>query len=69
MQKPTSEAIKEQVSAEVAEQLPNQVSELVVETVLKTSKKTRKGLANYHFSTEQQNHQRNCSKSGSRVCG
>ena len=32
MQKPTSEAIKEQVSVEVAEQLPDQVSELDVET-------------------------------------
>ena len=46
MQKPTSEAIKEQVSAEGAEQLPDQVSGLVVETALKTSsKKKRKCLA------------------------
>ena len=46
MRKPTSVAIKEQVSKEVAEQLPDQVSGLVVETALKTSsKKKRKCLA------------------------
>ena len=45
MQKPTSVAIKEQVSKEVAEQLPDQVSGLVVETALKTgSKKRRKSF-------------------------
>ena len=46
MQKPTSEAIKEQVSLELDEQLPGQVSELVVESALKTgSKRKRKGSA------------------------
>ena len=42
MQKPTSEAIKEQVSNEVAELLPDQISGLVVEAALKTSSKNKK---------------------------
>ena len=39
MQKPTSEAIKQQVSEELDERLPDQVSGLVVESALKTSSK------------------------------
>ena len=39
--KPTSVAIKEQVSKELAEQLPDQASALVVESALKTGSKTK----------------------------
>ena len=42
MQKPTSEAIREQVSEELDEQLPGQVSDLVVESALRTSSKRKR---------------------------
>ena len=45
MQKPTSEAIKEQVSEELDEQLPDHVSGLVVESALKTSSKRKRRAA------------------------
>ena len=45
MQKPTSEAIKEQVSEEQDERLPDQVSGLVVESALKTSSKRKRRAA------------------------
>ena len=45
MQKPTSEAIKEQVSEELDNQLPDQVSGLVVESALKTSSKRKRRAA------------------------
>ena len=44
MQKPTSEAIKEQVSEELDEQLPDHESGLVVESALKTSSKRKEEL-------------------------
>ena len=45
MQKPTSEAIKEQVSEELDKRLPDQVSGLVVESALKTSSKRKRRAA------------------------
>ena len=45
MQKPTSKAIKEQVSEELDEQLPDHVSGLVVESALKTSSKRKRRAA------------------------
>ena len=45
MQKPISEAIKEQVSEELDECLPDQVSGLVVESALKTSSKRKRRAA------------------------
>ena len=45
MQKPTSEAIKEQVSEELDNQLPDQVSGLVVESALKISSKRKRRAA------------------------
>ena len=46
MQKPTSQAVKEQVSEELDDQLPGHVSDLVVESAQKTSsKRKRRGSA------------------------
>ena len=45
MQKPTSQAIKEQVSKELDDQLPDHVSGLVVESALKTSSKRKRRAA------------------------
>ena len=45
MQKPTSQAIKEQVSEELDDQLPDHVSGLVVESALKTSSKRKRRAA------------------------
>jgi len=46
MQKPTSEAIKEQVSEELDEQVPGCVSCLIVDSALRSSsKRKRKGSA------------------------
>ena len=45
MQKPTPEAIKEQVSEELDEHLPSHVLGLVVESALKTSSKKKRRVA------------------------
>ena len=46
MQKPTSKAIKEQVSEELDEQIPGRVSCLIITSALKSScKRKRKGSA------------------------
>ena len=42
MQKPTSEAIRDQVATEVAEQLPGQVSALIADTPSKATPKRKK---------------------------
>ena len=46
MQKPTLQAIKEQVSEELDEQLLGQVSEFIVDSALRTSSKRKRRGAN-----------------------